>query len=162
MSICITKPGHHWFRKWFVTCSVPSHYLNQCLLLVIEHLKTNFGKILFEIQTFSFKEMMLKCHLQNDDHFFLSLNLLGCILLDINRTLRGILIMSVHWMKCWHSWHEWCCSIHTQATTNIIVGWLFTYWARSLQYWWLTHWPLGDLDTILKILFSFLLLNVTG
>ena len=22
--------NHHWFRQWFVACSVPIHYLNQC------------------------------------------------------------------------------------------------------------------------------------
>ena len=32
--ICITKLGHHWFRKWLVTSSVPSHYLNQCWIIV--------------------------------------------------------------------------------------------------------------------------------
>ena len=26
------KLGHHWFRSWLVTCSAPSHYLNQCLI----------------------------------------------------------------------------------------------------------------------------------
>ena len=25
--ICITKLGHHWFRKWLVAWSAPSHYL---------------------------------------------------------------------------------------------------------------------------------------
>ena len=29
------KLGHrHWFRKWFVACSAPSRYLNQCWLIV--------------------------------------------------------------------------------------------------------------------------------
>ena len=26
--------GHHWFRWWFVVCSAPSRYLNQCYLMV--------------------------------------------------------------------------------------------------------------------------------
>ena len=26
--------GQHWFRQWLVTCSIPSHYLNQCWLVV--------------------------------------------------------------------------------------------------------------------------------
>ena len=32
--ICVTELGHHWFRYWLVSCSAPSHYLNQCWLIV--------------------------------------------------------------------------------------------------------------------------------
>ena len=32
--ICIGKLGHHWFRQWHVACSAPSHYLDQCCLIV--------------------------------------------------------------------------------------------------------------------------------
>ena len=32
--ICITSLGHHWFRWWLVACLVPSHYLNQCCIIV--------------------------------------------------------------------------------------------------------------------------------
>ena len=28
--ICISRPGHHCFKKWFVACSAPNHYLDQC------------------------------------------------------------------------------------------------------------------------------------
>ena len=28
--ICVSKLSHHWFRKWLVARSVPSHYLSQC------------------------------------------------------------------------------------------------------------------------------------
>ena len=27
--ICVSKPGHHWFRYWFVSWAALSHYLNQ-------------------------------------------------------------------------------------------------------------------------------------
>ena len=30
----VSKLGYHWFRKMVVTCLVPSHYLNQCWLIV--------------------------------------------------------------------------------------------------------------------------------
>ena len=33
--VCISKlTDHHWFRQWFVTWPVPSHYLNQCWNIV--------------------------------------------------------------------------------------------------------------------------------
>ena len=32
--ICVRELGQHWFRKWLVTCSAPSHYLDQWWLVV--------------------------------------------------------------------------------------------------------------------------------
>ena len=31
---CVNEIGHYWFRKWLATCSAPSHYLNQCCIIV--------------------------------------------------------------------------------------------------------------------------------
>ena len=45
-----------------------SHYLLNARVLLIGHLETNFGEILFEIGTFLFKKMQLKCYLENGDH----------------------------------------------------------------------------------------------
>ena len=28
--VCVSKPCHFWYRWWFFTCTVPSHYLNHC------------------------------------------------------------------------------------------------------------------------------------
>ena len=33
--------NHHWFREWFVAWSAPSHYLNQCSLIVNWTLRDN-------------------------------------------------------------------------------------------------------------------------
>ena len=32
--ICISKLGHHWFRKWPAACLTQSHYQDQCWLIV--------------------------------------------------------------------------------------------------------------------------------
>ena len=32
--ICVSELGQHWFRQWLVAYSVPSHYLNQCWIIV--------------------------------------------------------------------------------------------------------------------------------
>ena len=32
--ICISESSQHWFRYWLVACMAPSHYLNQCWLIV--------------------------------------------------------------------------------------------------------------------------------
>ena len=32
--ICVSESGQHWFRKWLVAYSAPSHYLNQCWVIV--------------------------------------------------------------------------------------------------------------------------------
>ena len=83
MNICITKPGHHWFRKWFVTCSVPSHYLNQCWLLVFEHLKTNLSKILIQIQIFLIENKIVKMSTAKWQPFYPSLSLIAGMSFDI-------------------------------------------------------------------------------
>ena len=32
--ICVSEQGQHWFRLWLVAYSAPSHYLNQCWIIV--------------------------------------------------------------------------------------------------------------------------------
>ena len=32
--ICVGEFGQHWFGQWFLACSVPSHFLNQCWLII--------------------------------------------------------------------------------------------------------------------------------
>ena len=32
--ICVSESGQHWFRQWLVAFSAPSHYLNQCCVIV--------------------------------------------------------------------------------------------------------------------------------
>ena len=32
--ICVSEMGQYWFRLWLVPCTAPSHYLNQCSLIV--------------------------------------------------------------------------------------------------------------------------------
>ena len=32
--ICVSESGQHWFRWWLVPYSAPSHYLNQCWVIV--------------------------------------------------------------------------------------------------------------------------------
>ena len=39
--ICVTSGGHHSFRQWFVTRSVPSHYLNQRGIVVNRPIRNN-------------------------------------------------------------------------------------------------------------------------
>ena len=58
--ICVSELGQHWFRYWLVAWSVPSHYLNQCSLLSIGPLRTNFSEIQIKILCLSFKKMHLK------------------------------------------------------------------------------------------------------
>ena len=32
--ICVSESGQHWFRRWLLAYSAPSHYLNQCWVIV--------------------------------------------------------------------------------------------------------------------------------
>ena len=47
--VCVNKQGYHWIRYWFVACSVPSHYLNQCWLIINWTIWTQFAYILIDI-----------------------------------------------------------------------------------------------------------------
>ena len=57
--IYVGELSHHWFRKWPVACTAPSHYLNQCCHIVIYSPRNIFQWNSFEIQIFSFKKMPL-------------------------------------------------------------------------------------------------------
>ena len=40
--VCISESGKHWFRLWLVAYSAPSHYLNQCCIIVNWNLRDKF------------------------------------------------------------------------------------------------------------------------
>ena len=61
------EQGHHWLRWWLGACLAPSHYLNQCWLIVI-HIGTNFNEIWIEIPNFPLKKMYSKLSV-NGRHF---------------------------------------------------------------------------------------------
>ena len=82
--ICVIELGQQWFRWWLVACSAPSHYLNQCWLIVNWALrnkvqlnsnqntkflihKNAFGNVLCERWPFcpGGDELMLNCVLNN-------------------------------------------------------------------------------------------------
>ena len=57
--ICVIESGQYWFRWWLVAYSPPSHYLNQCYVIIIGPLGTNFSELLILKQRFSFTKMHL-------------------------------------------------------------------------------------------------------
>ena len=58
--ICVSKSDQHWFRQWLVAYSAPSHYLNQCWVIVNWTRGRNFSEILIKIQNIPFTKMHLK------------------------------------------------------------------------------------------------------
>ena len=58
--ICISKSGQHWFRHWLVAYSAPSHYLNQCWIIVNWTLRNKLLWNFIKIQNLSFTKMHLK------------------------------------------------------------------------------------------------------
>ena len=57
--ICVGEVGHHWFRQWLVACSAPSHYLNQCWLIV-NWTPGNTSQWNLILRSFSFEKIHLK------------------------------------------------------------------------------------------------------
>ena len=58
--ICTSESCQHWFRKWLVTYSAPSHYLNQCWVIVNWTLRNKLQRNFSKKITFSFKKAHLK------------------------------------------------------------------------------------------------------
>ena len=42
LHICVSELGQRWFRWWFVDCSSPSHYLNQCWIFANDTIRNKF------------------------------------------------------------------------------------------------------------------------
>ena len=78
--ICVSKINHHWSREWFVAWSAPSHYLNQCWIIVHWNLKNKLQWNLNKICTFTFKKMHLKMSSVKWRPFCLGLNMLRTII----------------------------------------------------------------------------------
>ena len=57
--ICVIESGQHWLRRGLVAYAAPKHYPNQCYVIIIGPLGTNFSELLIEIQRFSFAKMHL-------------------------------------------------------------------------------------------------------
>ena len=66
---------------WLVHWSVQAIIWPNVGILLIGPQETNFCEILIEIDTFSYKKMHLKCHLENGDDFVMASRclLLHCI-----------------------------------------------------------------------------------
>ena len=59
----------HWFRKWLVTCLVPSHYLNKCCNIVIGNTTNKLQRNLYRNSIFHWTKCSSNCRLQSGGHF---------------------------------------------------------------------------------------------
>ena len=58
--ICVIAPNHHWFRKWLVACSAPSHYRNTCCIIVNWTLGDEFRRNFIQNWKVAIKKMKWK------------------------------------------------------------------------------------------------------
>ena len=71
LHIFIRELGQPWFRWWLNACSAPSHYLDQCWLIVNWPLRKHpEGEIWIKIQNFHSWKCIWKCCLQKCQPFF--------------------------------------------------------------------------------------------
>ena len=110
-NICLGELGHHSFRKWFVACSAPIHYLNQHLLVNLRN----------------FNWMNWKCCLQNGSYFFLASNLLNHWdwMMHICITKQGQL---THWGRDKMDAISQTTFSHTISSMKTVVFWLNFHW----------------------------------
>ena len=93
--ISVSQISHHCFKYWFFACLAPSHYLNQCWLVVNWNLR-NYIQWHFDLKLNIFiQDNVSKCRLQNVSHiFWANVNTLD-ILLSVNFIMNccsGVLI----------------------------------------------------------------------
>ena len=67
--IWVSESDQHWFRKWLVAYSVPSHYLNQSWVIVNWTLSNKLQRNLTEIQNFHSQKCIWKYCLQKCYYF---------------------------------------------------------------------------------------------
>ena len=101
------QSNHHWFRKWLIAWSAPSHFLNQCWLLINRTQGTIFSEIVIESRTFSFKKMRLKLSSAKLLPFCLDLNVLThwCLMTKICVIKSGHLGFKQSFVPCSASSH---------------------------------------------------------
>ena len=59
----LSESGQHWLKKWFVAYSAPTHYLNQCWVVVNGTLRNKLQWKSIKIQNFSFTKIPLKIYI---------------------------------------------------------------------------------------------------
>ena len=64
--ICFSELGHHWFRRWLITCSEACHYLNQWRFVRVGKTRDFFNKI----QRCHLTKCVRICRQQNVGHLF--------------------------------------------------------------------------------------------
>ena len=148
--ICESKLGHHWFKQWLNTCSLPSHYLNQCWIIVKWTLANKFQWNLSQNTTFFIQENLIEnvvCKVAS----ILSQPLCVCLDLCCNlpwfvnqnreiwpqqkfRHAKSLLPLSWHAQifiiktSTRQSWHE------TEICKNFYFDLSILYWHTSLCY----------------------------
>ena len=69
--MCISEQGQDWFRQWLVACSAPSHYLNQCWLIVNWTIRNKTSvKFEWKQNTFYSRKCIWNCRLPKWQPFY--------------------------------------------------------------------------------------------
>ena len=67
--ICVSESGQPWFRLWFVAYSVPSHYLNQCWVIVNWTFRNKLHWNFYQNTIFHSRKCIWTYRLRNGGHF---------------------------------------------------------------------------------------------
>ena len=131
--IYFTELGQYWLRKWHVAYTVPSHYLNQCWVIVNWTLRNK-----------------LQWNFNQNTKLFIHKNAFQNIVCQM-----AAILSKGRWVKTENIlsnilYHDKWSLTRTAANNCHINNWLAV---------WLTHWPLGNLNVILKnVIFNLALL----
>ena len=115
--ICVSKPGQHYFRQWLIAYSAPSHYLNQCWIIVILALKNKLQWNFNQNKTFHSEKCIWTYRLRNGVHF-----------------VQG------RWVYVRSKWQDYVSQLRRATSVNdlrLIVRRAGLFWSQQdFEWWW--------------------------
>ena len=131
--ICISVSGQHWFSEWLVAYSAPSHYLNQCWLIVNWTLKN-------KLQRNSNKNTKLFTH---ENEFENVICEMAAILSRGRWVNKALINQKDHWPvmvadHCIHVWHTLRFKPGQISKRHQLYTWPTQVWCLwTISYWFL-------------------------
>ena len=96
LHICVSGSGQLWFRYRLFVYSAPSHYLNECGVIVKWTLTINVSEILLKYKTFHLWKCVWRYRLQNGSHLFKVSH--GCVITPLIFMYMQLAIYSINSM----------------------------------------------------------------
>ena len=111
--------GHHLFKQWTIACPVPSHYLNQCLLIFNWTTRNQFQRVLNQNTLIFVQENKLGNVISKWWPFCLVPNVLReCYIITL--LLRSLLAWLTNWRHYDDNYIKHCALLSGDITSSLL------------------------------------------